>query len=456
MSAFRFGGWALLCFMVAARAVLAAPPCGGDCDQGGAVTVDELVRGVGIALGNTDIAVCRSVDGDGSGGVAVNELVSAVNNALNGCPSFVGEFFGTVNLNPGRGATMSLTVNADGSASGLVEIAEQTSGLVALLGGGEGTPLFSFSITGSVDLDTGAYSLSGTFLDGGTTRTVTVSGVLPLQSNGAGTFDFQLDVDNFTGTIARGDGSAPTPTHTRLPGTATPTPTPMSSGTVDPDMLGTWSGTARNESTGFEKQVRIKIELQGEAVVVTDLGGNLYKTAPASVTMSVPTSTTLTYNFAGNPIITFNLTLGDDELGGIYSATTTSIPPMIDAVGLVLTKEAELLPDPRLAGTWGGTGRNQDTNAMSHVRLRLEIQGNGVLVTDLFGDLFVQSPSSLTALPEGAPTALTYICDTGACGPDSVIISLHLSLLASGRLVGAYREQMNPTVRAIALNLGRE
>jgi len=60
--------------------------CVGDCDGSGGVTVDELVRGVNIALGNLLPVECSAMDRDGSGTVTVDELVAAVNNALGGCP----------------------------------------------------------------------------------------------------------------------------------------------------------------------------------------------------------------------------------------------------------------------------------------------------------------------------------------------------------------------------------
>lgn len=60
--------------------------CIGDCDDGGTVTVDELVVGVRIALGTLTPDFCRAADGDHDGHVTVDELVAAVNAALDGCP----------------------------------------------------------------------------------------------------------------------------------------------------------------------------------------------------------------------------------------------------------------------------------------------------------------------------------------------------------------------------------
>ncbi len=60
-------------------------PCTGNCDGGPAVSVDELVRGVGIALDQLPFALCPAFDASGDQRVSVDELVQGVNNALNGC-----------------------------------------------------------------------------------------------------------------------------------------------------------------------------------------------------------------------------------------------------------------------------------------------------------------------------------------------------------------------------------
>lgn len=60
-------------------------PCLGDCDRSGTATVEELVKGVNIALGTLPPDECMSLDTDGSGTVTVDELVRAVGDATNGC-----------------------------------------------------------------------------------------------------------------------------------------------------------------------------------------------------------------------------------------------------------------------------------------------------------------------------------------------------------------------------------
>ncbi len=59
--------------------------CIGDCNGDGEVTVDELIKGVNIALGSLSFDDCPSFDGNSDGAVTVDELVKAVNAALNGC-----------------------------------------------------------------------------------------------------------------------------------------------------------------------------------------------------------------------------------------------------------------------------------------------------------------------------------------------------------------------------------
>jgi YVTN family beta-propeller protein len=68
---------------------LALPPltfCVGDCGQEREVTVDELLRGIRIALGEASLDDCPEFDADGDDQVTIDELMQAISNALNGCP----------------------------------------------------------------------------------------------------------------------------------------------------------------------------------------------------------------------------------------------------------------------------------------------------------------------------------------------------------------------------------
>ena len=64
----------------------APPPCTGDCNHSGEITVNELIAGVDIALGTAPLTTCPAFDCTGTGKVGVSCLIDAVNAALHGCP----------------------------------------------------------------------------------------------------------------------------------------------------------------------------------------------------------------------------------------------------------------------------------------------------------------------------------------------------------------------------------
>jgi len=70
--------------LVAAGPV-SATVCTGDCDGKSTVTVDELVTGIAVTLGQRVLDDCPSFDSDQNEQVTVNELARAVADALYGC-----------------------------------------------------------------------------------------------------------------------------------------------------------------------------------------------------------------------------------------------------------------------------------------------------------------------------------------------------------------------------------
>jgi hypothetical protein len=50
------------------------------------VTVEELVTGINIALGSMSLDACIAADANVDLTVTIDELIRALNNALNGCP----------------------------------------------------------------------------------------------------------------------------------------------------------------------------------------------------------------------------------------------------------------------------------------------------------------------------------------------------------------------------------
>lgn len=69
----------------AVRAQTCVAHCVADCDDGGVVTVDELLRAVAIALDSVELAACPVADRNRDGDVTADELVTAVGVALSGC-----------------------------------------------------------------------------------------------------------------------------------------------------------------------------------------------------------------------------------------------------------------------------------------------------------------------------------------------------------------------------------
>jgi hypothetical protein len=59
--------------------------CVGDCGGDGAVTVNELLVMVNVALGTADVSQCAAGDTNGDGTITINEILTAVNNALGSC-----------------------------------------------------------------------------------------------------------------------------------------------------------------------------------------------------------------------------------------------------------------------------------------------------------------------------------------------------------------------------------
>jgi len=75
----------MLAVLSAAPGQRAAAACSGDCDGDGRVAISELVRAVGVALGNNPLSQCTAADSSGDGNVSIAELIGAVGAALNSC-----------------------------------------------------------------------------------------------------------------------------------------------------------------------------------------------------------------------------------------------------------------------------------------------------------------------------------------------------------------------------------
>ena len=60
--------------LMAGAGAAQAQTCSGDCDGNRVVTIDELIKAVGIALGSTAAGDCLAADADASGTITIDEL----------------------------------------------------------------------------------------------------------------------------------------------------------------------------------------------------------------------------------------------------------------------------------------------------------------------------------------------------------------------------------------------
>lgn len=100
-----------ICTAIALLGVLSTPvlgqTCPGDCNNDFQITVDEIVSGVTIALGELLIGSCPAFDTNGDGAVTVDEIIAAIDAALNGCPGQLFAFVIATDFETGSFGTVS-------------------------------------------------------------------------------------------------------------------------------------------------------------------------------------------------------------------------------------------------------------------------------------------------------------------------------------------------------------
>lgn len=174
----------------------------------------------------------------------------------------------------------------------------------------------------------------------------TLTQCMSLDTNGDGDVTINELISAVNNSLSGCPTSQPTPTSTPTPvSDVTPTPT---TGIVPPGistrMPGIWSGLAADTTTWVRISVRIKIEVVGGAVVVSDLGGNLFTSGPRlTVLVTKPTAFVYTKNIGSFPrgyLETLQLTLGPNgSIAGTYGHATLSLPPVVTTIGIELSKE---------------------------------------------------------------------------------------------------------------------
>lgn len=385
-------------------AAMAGPPCTGDCNGSGDVTVDEILVGVNIALGSTAVGACLGFDGNGDAVVTVDEIVGAVNSALAGCPSYVGNYAGTSGLDGTQNATIAFGVAGTGQLSGTVDI--NPTARTRAAGSSAG-------ITGSVDLAAGTFSASGSYVaPGGQTVPVSLSGTLPGPGRTA-SVTLQIGPNVYTATLS--------PTTTAPP---TPTPTPV-------------SGTARHITVGrsdtpfFPEFIEIEL---GDTIVWDWVGG------PHSV-VSGPTAAPGTIDCSSNGLFTspvqssgsfahtFN-TSGEFwyhcgvaghcenfESALIVVRAGTPTPTRTATPTFPPTPTATPTPDTvggitrEMVGTFSGTAYFELFGTQQPARFRIDVFGDAIQVTDLTGFIFGTIPYSMKA---DSTTRISYHLENGS------------------------------------------
>jgi len=83
----RAAGLALAPLLALLLSASVAHACAGDCDGSGDVTIDELMKGVNIDLGNASMNECPPFDASDDGSVTVDEILTAIKAAIDGCPA---------------------------------------------------------------------------------------------------------------------------------------------------------------------------------------------------------------------------------------------------------------------------------------------------------------------------------------------------------------------------------
>jgi plastocyanin len=439
----------LVC-LLAAGGSDALAVCTGDCNGDGYVRINEVVTGVSIGLQILPLAQCEAADASGNGSVAINEVIAAVNHGLTGCPAgFAGSYSGSAVLDTDRTATIELEVDAGGRANGVVIIDDPTvPQLIARgpAGGGAGTS--RVDVVGSVDLETGAFSVTGSYHDpNGPTLEVEVSGVLPFGGQ-PGSLSIRIGPFTYTGSF----GGSPT---------RTPTPTSTPAGNVRAVEVG-------KPSLPFDPEL-VEID-PGDAVVWTWVGGT-HSVVSSAVGGSFPscnpdgrfdsgekTSGTFSYTFTAPGTYEYHCGVAGHcesfETGvvivrGSPTPTVTRTPTTIPTPTLTPTPETIGGVSTAMLGIFAGTATN-DFGDVFAARLQITVDVEVVHVTDLEGTVLGVG-GQLTMTVE-SPTKLTFE------NPDPFFMrSLTLELDAPGHVTGSFRTgSMGMGTFGLALDLTKE
>ena len=412
---------AVLLSLTARRAMA---DCIGDCNSNDEVTVNELILGVNIALGAAQLAQCAAFDANADGEVAVNELIGGVNSVLTGCPAAApGDYTASVDID-GQPATIDFTVAPSGQINGTVTLAAPPPSLRPLA-----VSESTVSITGTANLVTGAFLITGTYTGPGGPLDIRVEGTLPSAVN-PGAISIRIGSTVYTASFS-------TPTRT-------PTPTPTISAAAHTVLIG-------QGSLPFDPEL---LEIDAGETVTWSWGGGTHSVqshasgsptfpncAPdgrfdsgvrSSGTFSVTFTTPGTYEYhCGVSGHCQNFESGMVIVRGPATPTptpTVTIPPTFtttptpQTIGGVATE---------MLGIYSGRVINHSFPGEFTARIQIGADLDHAYIVDLDGSL-IGFQNSLTMVP-ATPTRLTFDGGTPFDGR-----SLTLELTGPGHVTGEF------------------
>jgi len=160
--AVRAATWAAA--VVTVSAILARPvsACVGDCNGDLTVAINELIAGVGVGLGNAHVSACAAIDNNVDDRATIDELVLAVNRALDGCHRGPAD---QVLFSPQDNQLDTYNLGKEQADLHIPSTRGTVNGQVCLLPGGGGNFVLGDD-TGQPDVRPGwgIYSPDGTFL----------------------------------------------------------------------------------------------------------------------------------------------------------------------------------------------------------------------------------------------------------------------------------------------------
>ena len=207
---------------IAVACLLAVSGCGGDDDGGGPTPVPTAPKA------SPTRASTAPPTGTSTAVVAVPTATASPTRTTSAA-EFAGEYSSTIALEGAEEAHLDLTVGADASATGTLEIVEVSAAVLrypnAAVASGISVSVGFVSLSGSIDPAAGTFHFSGNIDGPEGPIPFDLSGTLPSSPEGSGSVALVVAGQSYSSTIGAGTGPTPLPTSS-----AEPTPTAVAGG----------------------------------------------------------------------------------------------------------------------------------------------------------------------------------------------------------------------------------